>query len=163
MGLLSALSAPFYILVVYPVSYVAFCAYFIISLVASPFIYIGSWALWLTLLPVRVVIGLKALLIYLGIASFSGAGIALLLYFITTQAIDLVLSRFPRSSTVARLKPRPKRRAIEAPKQPRLDLVDSGDDPWPNWSWGVDAAPLKRRGLASETILEEESQDSEPY
>ncbi|KAL4793482.1 hypothetical protein BDV19DRAFT_366517 [Aspergillus venezuelensis] len=163
MGLLSALSAPFYILVVYPVYYVAFGAYFILSLVASPFIHIGSWALWLTLLPVRIVIGLKALLIYLGVASFSGAGIALLLYFITTLVIDLVLSRFSRSPTVARLKPRPRRRAIEAPKQPRLDQIDSGDDPWTDWAWGVDAAPLKKRGLASETILEEESQDSEPY
>ena len=101
-------------------------------------------------------------MIYLGVASFSGAGIALLLYFITTLVIDLVLSRFSRSPTVARLKPRPKRRAIEAPKPPR-DLVVSGDDPWANWDWGVDAAPLKKRGLVSETILEEESQDSESY
>ncbi|KAL4967319.1 uncharacterized protein BDV14DRAFT_169814 [Aspergillus stella-maris] len=163
MGLLSALSAPLYVLVVYPVYYVAFCAYFILSLVASPFIYTGSWVLWLVLLPVRIVIGLKALLIYLGVASFAGAGIALLLYFITTLAIDLVLGRFSRSPSVARLKPRPRRRAIEAPKQPRLDLVDPGDGPWTNWAWGGDAAPLKKRGLASETILEEESQDSEPY
>ncbi|KAL4926453.1 uncharacterized protein BDV17DRAFT_269256 [Aspergillus undulatus] len=59
MGLLSVLSAPFFILIVYPVYYVAFSAYFILSLVASPFIYLGSWVIWFALLPVRLIISLK--------------------------------------------------------------------------------------------------------
>ncbi|KAL4941441.1 hypothetical protein BDV06DRAFT_194505 [Aspergillus oleicola] len=159
MGLFSTLSAPFSILIVYPVYYVAFCAYFILSLVASPFIYIGSWALWLALLPVRILIGLKALFIYLGVASLAGAGIASLSFLITTLLIDLLLSHFSRSSTLVRLKPRPKRRAIEETKHPRL--VGSEDDLWINWGWRVDAAPLKKGGIVSETILEEDSQDSE--
>ncbi|BCS17885.1 uncharacterized protein APUU_10713A [Aspergillus puulaauensis] len=161
MGFLSALSTFVSIILVYPVYYVAFCAYFLLSLVASPFIYLGSLCLWLVLLPVKIVLSLKALLIYLGVASLAGAGAALLLYSITTLAIDALLGRVSSSTTVARLKPRPGHHAIEDVKSEPSNGPGESNALLDNWGWGVDANPLKKSGLVSETILEEESQNSE--
>ncbi|KAL4750217.1 hypothetical protein BDW72DRAFT_176284 [Aspergillus terricola var. indicus] len=164
MGLLSIVTVPFSILLVYPVYYVAFSAYFLLSLLASPFIYLGLAILWLILLPIKILISLKALLIYLGVASLAGAGAALALYFITTLAIDSLLNLFSNIKTPARLKPKLERRAIERAKYTLPeDSSDSGtsNDLWTSWSWGLGSGDLKKRGLVSETILEEESQDSE--
>ncbi|KAL6231559.1 hypothetical protein BDW75DRAFT_219869 [Aspergillus navahoensis] len=164
MGLLSKVTVPFSILIVYPVYYVAFSAYFLLSLLASPFIYLAFAVLWLILLPIRILIILKALLVYLGVASLAGAGVALLLYFITNLAVDTLLDFSSNFSASVHLRPKPERRAIEGTKYnlPE-DSSDSGtsNDLWASWSWGLDSGHLKRSGLMSETILEEESQDSE--
>ncbi|KAL4738669.1 hypothetical protein BDV11DRAFT_189082 [Aspergillus similis] len=164
MGLLSIVTVPFSVLFVYPVYYVAFSAYFLLSLLASPFIYLGFAILWLILLPIKILIGLKALLIYLGVASLAGAGVALALYFITTLAINSLLILFSKLSTSVRPRPKLERRAmIPAKYTLPEDSSDSGtsNDLWTSWSWGLDSGHLKKRGLVSETILEEESQDSE--
>ncbi|KAL4780558.1 hypothetical protein BJX76DRAFT_337684 [Aspergillus varians] len=160
MGFLSALSTPFSIIIVYPVYYVAFCAYFLLNLLASPFLYLGSLGLWLVLLPLRVLISLKALLIYLGVASLAGASAALILYSITTLAIDLLLNCFPSPSTTVRLKPRPER-AMKGAKYPYSDDSGVNNDLWASWGWELNARPLRKGGLMSETILEEESQGSD--
>lgn len=61
MGLLSIVTVPFFVFLVYPVYYVAFSAYFLLSLLASPFIYLGFAILWLVLLPIKILISLKVL------------------------------------------------------------------------------------------------------
>ncbi len=94
-------------------------------------------------------------------ASLAGAGAALVLYSITTLAIDALLSRVSSSTTVARLKPRPGHRAIEDVKSDPSNGSGESSDSLANWGWGRDADSLKKGGLVSETILEEESQDSE--
>ncbi|KAL5334798.1 hypothetical protein BJX70DRAFT_347712 [Aspergillus crustosus] len=160
MGFFSVLSIPFSIVIVYPVYYVAFCAYFLLSLLASPFVYLGSWVLWLTLLPLRILISLQPLLIYLTVASLIGAGLGFTLYYSTTLMIDVVLRHLPSRSITARLRSRREHRAIEA------SYIPSGEstvrnDLWASWSWGQEISPAKKSGLASETILEEDSQESE--
>lgn len=62
---------------------------------------------------------------------------------------------------MARLKPRPRHRAIEGVKSEPSNGSGESNDLLDNWGWGVDANPLKNSGLVSETILEEESQNSE--
>ncbi|KAL4759945.1 uncharacterized protein BDW70DRAFT_74903 [Aspergillus foveolatus] len=164
MGLLSIVTVPFSVFLVYPVYYVAFSAYFLLSLLASPFIYLGFAILWLVLFPIKILISLKALLIYLGVASLAGAGVALALYFITTLAIDSLLNLFSNLSTPVRLRPKLEGRAIERAKYTLPeDSSDSGtsNDLWTSSSWGLGSGHPKKRGLVSETILEEESQDSE--
>ncbi|KAL4988981.1 hypothetical protein BDW68DRAFT_81130 [Aspergillus falconensis] len=164
MGLLSIVTVPFSILIVYPVCYVAFSAYFLLSLLASPFIYLAFAVLWLILLPIRILTSLKALVVYLGVASLAGAGVALILYFIMNLAIDLLLNFFSDFAASVHLRPKPERRAIEGTKYTLPeDSSDSGtsNDLWTSWSWGLDSGHLKKSGLISETILEEESQDSE--
>ncbi|KAL4999065.1 hypothetical protein BDV10DRAFT_61260 [Aspergillus recurvatus] len=164
MGLLSIVTVPFSILIVYPVYYVAFSAYFLLSLLASPFIRLAFAVLWLIFLPIRILLSLKALLVYLGVASLAGAGMALLLYLITNLAIDSLLNFFSNFSASFRLRPKPERRAIKGTKYTLgEDSSDSGtsNDFWTSWSWGLDSSHLKKSGLVSETILEEESQDSE--
>ncbi|KAL4899671.1 hypothetical protein BDW74DRAFT_163102 [Aspergillus multicolor] len=164
MGIFSILTAPFFLFIVYPVYYVAFSAYFILSLLAAPFIYLGLAVLWLIFLPIRILLSLKALIIYLGVASLAGAGAALLLYFITTLAIDVLLNCFSNFSTSVGPKPKQQRRAIDEGQYALPeDSSDSGisNDLWTGWSLGLDSGHMKKRGLVSETILEEESQDSE--
>ncbi|KAL4818255.1 hypothetical protein BDW67DRAFT_157606 [Aspergillus spinulosporus] len=164
MGLLSIVAVLFSVFLVYPVYYVAFSAYFLLSLLASPFIYLGFAILWLVLLPIKILISLKALVIYLGVASLTGAGVALALYFITTLVIDSLLNLFTSFSTPVRLRPKPEHRAVERAKYKLpADSSDSGtnNDLWTSWSWTLNSGHLKKRGLVSETILEEESQDSE--
>ncbi|KAL4976115.1 hypothetical protein BDW66DRAFT_135645 [Aspergillus desertorum] len=164
MGLLSIITVPFFVFIVYPIYYVAFSAYFVLSLLASPFIYLTFAVLWLILLPIRILISLKALLVYLGVASLAGAGVALLLYLIMNLAINLLWDFFSNLSAPARLRPKPERRAIEGTKYTLPeDSSDFGtsNDLWTSWSWAIDSGHLKKSGLASETILEEESQESE--
>jgi hypothetical protein len=95
------------------------------------------------------------------VASLAGAGAALLLYSITTLAIDALLSRVSSPPTVARLNPRPAHRAIEGIKREPSNGFAESDDLLANWGWSIGANPLKKSGLVSETILEEESQGSE--
>jgi uncharacterized membrane protein YciS (DUF1049 family) len=61
MGLLSVVTVPFSVFLVYPAYYVAFSAYYLLSLLASPFIYVGFAILWLVLLPIKILISLKVL------------------------------------------------------------------------------------------------------
>ncbi|KAL4872038.1 hypothetical protein BDV12DRAFT_5565 [Aspergillus spectabilis] len=161
MGFFSILSIPFSVIIIYPVYYVAFCAYFLLALLASPFVYLGTLGLWLTLLPLKILISLQPLLIYLAVASLLGAGLGSVLYYMTTLTIDVVLRQLPNPLTSARLKPRREHRAIEgASYTPSRDSIVRNDS-WNSWSWGLDTIPLKKSGLASETILEEDSQESE--
>ncbi|KAL4877715.1 hypothetical protein BJY04DRAFT_197772 [Aspergillus karnatakaensis] len=156
MGFLSALSFPFYVFIIYPIYYVAFCAYFLLGLLASPFIYLGSLGLWLALLPLRILISLQPLLIYLSVASLVGVCLGSILYYTTRVGIEFVLQNAPGLSITTRLKSRREHRAIE-----RRGYMSSRDpivrkDMWINWKWGTE-----KSGLVSETILEEESQESE--
>ncbi|KAL4801362.1 hypothetical protein BDV18DRAFT_149451 [Aspergillus unguis] len=161
MGLLSALLALFYILLVNPVYYVAFCAYFLLSLLASPFIYLGSLGFWIALLPFRALYSIKELLIYLGVASLAGAGAGLLLYFITTLTIDGLLAWVSSLSATAEIKPKRKKRAIEEAKYTPPSDSGVNTELSTNWGWGLDDDQLRKVGVASQTILEEESQSSE--
>ncbi|KAL3480678.1 hypothetical protein BJX99DRAFT_6323 [Aspergillus californicus] len=161
--LLSALSVCGSITLKYPVYYVAYCLYLLLALLSSPFIYLGAWVLWIISLPINVLISLRALIIYLGVASVIGAVLGLLLYIITASTIDLLLNRFQRVRTAARVKSRPGHRDIEGVKYTPPSESDLSSGLWPSWGWGLEANPssLKKGGLFSETILEEESQESE--
>ncbi|KAL4918040.1 hypothetical protein BDW62DRAFT_182239 [Aspergillus aurantiobrunneus] len=150
----TAVSNTFTVLIVYPVYYVAFAAYFVLGLAASPFIYLGFLGLWLILLPLRFLISLKALLIYLGVASLAGAIIALFVYSMTTATIEVLSDYFSITPTATRLDPRLRSHVIK-------DAEDLSLSDWTNWSWGPDVGPLKKKEPVSETIMEEESQGSE--
>ncbi|KAL2828249.1 hypothetical protein BDW59DRAFT_143423 [Aspergillus cavernicola] len=160
-GLVSALLTLSSLILTYPIYYAAFCAYFLLNLLLSPFVYLGLWVFWLVSLPFRILISFKALVIYLGVASLTGAGLGLLLYFLTTSTLDLLLNRFTRFSAAPRRKTWSEHRAIEGAKYTPPSDSDLSNNIWADWGWGLDASPLMKRGLLSETILEEESQESE--
>ncbi|KAI9369479.1 hypothetical protein BJX61DRAFT_146672 [Aspergillus egyptiacus] len=160
-GLLSVIPTLFSFILISPIYYVTKCAYFFLALLLSPFIYLGSWVLWVLLLPVRVLIQLKALLIYLGVASLTGASLGLLLYFITTYVLDHIWDSFWKLSSNTRLRSRPEEGAIEGPKSTSANGSDVNNGLWADWGLGLDGGPSKKSGLLSETILEEDSQESE--
>ncbi|KAL2871303.1 uncharacterized protein BJX67DRAFT_341958 [Aspergillus lucknowensis] len=149
--------------VYYVVYCAAYCGYFLLSLVASPFINLGHLTIWFALLPLKILTNLGALIVYLGIASVIGATIGVSLYFIVTLAIDWVIAhhlwRIPTAARVE-FKPEDLEGAKETPSGVSSDS-GSNNDSWSDWGWGQGTGGLKKEGLLSETILEEESQESE--
>ncbi|KAL3457801.1 hypothetical protein BJX64DRAFT_268027 [Aspergillus heterothallicus] len=170
LGILSAIPNAVFRVVVYPiylalyyvVYYTAYCAYFSMGLLAAPFISLGRLVLWFVFLPLRILINLEALLIYLGAASLIGAGIGAILYFMVTFAIDWTIAQQSwRPQVAPRLTFRPEHRE-KAKYTPSLSSgSDSNSESWNDWGWGVDAVGMSKRGILSETIIEEESQESD--
>ncbi|KAJ0413869.1 hypothetical protein BJY00DRAFT_296113 [Aspergillus carlsbadensis] len=153
---------PIYFALYHVVYYTLYCAYFLLGLLASPFINLGRLVLWFVLLPLRVLVNSGALFIYLGVASLMGAGIGAVLYFMVTFAIDWANENCPwRPHASPRLTFRTEHRE-EAKYTPSLSSdSDSNSETWNDWGWGLDSGGLRKRGVLAETIIEEESQESE--
>ncbi|KAL2815938.1 hypothetical protein BJX63DRAFT_153310 [Aspergillus granulosus] len=153
---------PIYFALYYIVHYVVYGAYFLLGWLAYPFISLGRLVLWFVLLPLRILINLGALVIYLSVAALIGAGIGAFLYFMVTFAIDWAIAHQswrPQVAPRLTFRPEPREKAKYTPSL--LSGSDSNSEAWTDWGWELDSGGLSKRGLLPETIIEEESQESE--
>ncbi|KAL2785490.1 hypothetical protein BJX66DRAFT_343063 [Aspergillus keveii] len=153
---------PIYFALYHVVYYTVYCAYFLLGLLASPFINLARLVLWFVLLPLRVLVNSGALFIYLGVASLMGAGIGAFLYFMVTFAIDWAIESRPwRPQATPRLTFRTEHREKAKHTSSLSSGSDSNSETWNDWGWELDPGGLRKRGVLAETIIEEESQESE--
>ncbi|KAL2855465.1 hypothetical protein BJY01DRAFT_204187 [Aspergillus pseudoustus] len=169
IGILPAIPSVLFNIIVSPICfavyhvvyYAVYCAYFLLGLVASPFINIGRLVLWLVLLPLGILVNLSALVIYLGVALLIGAGIGAFLYFMVIFAIDwFVAHQSWRPQVPPRLTFRPEHLEKAKYTPSSSSGSDSNSETRNDWGLGIDPGGLSKGGLLSETIIEEESQES---
>ncbi|CEL01654.1 hypothetical protein ASPCAL01234 [Aspergillus calidoustus] len=91
-----------------------------------------------------------------------GAGIGALLYFMVTLAIDWAIENRPwRPQATPRLTFRTEQRGEDKHTPSLSSGSDSNSETWNDWGWGLDSGGSRKRGVLAETIIEEESQESE--
>jgi hypothetical protein len=91
-----------------------------------------------------------------------GAGIGAFLYFMVTFAIDWAIENRPwRPQATPRLTFRTEHREKAKHTSSLSSGSDSNSETWNDWGWELDPGGLRKRGVLAETIIEEESQESE--
>ncbi|KAE8155877.1 hypothetical protein BDV40DRAFT_103774 [Aspergillus tamarii] len=158
MSWISAITTVSQWILLYPVTFLIYYGYRILQLLVTPLVKLGQFALHCTLWPFNLILKFEAFLTFVLAAIFTGVSLGLLLYYTSSFVVEILnqslgltyrLPRQPEAYQAGAIKG-PKRNALEGRYSPLNEYLASS------------SRQIKKSGLLSSTILEEEesNQDS---